>query len=329
MSSRLPLKALILAAGLGSRLRPITEHTPKPLLPFFDEPLISWALATVKHANITDIAINTHHLADQLSDFVTAQRKGIFFSEETSELLGTGGAICKLAPWVGSDHLLIYNADIIANIDLGALIDQHFSSNATATMCLLSFCPEGKNPVYLDDSRVLGIGKDAKPSPSATKHTLACAHIISPGFMRFLPEEVGFFDIIDAYKLALSNKELISATIHEGVWFDLGTPKDFWLAHQYVLQQKDPDSFLKDLKRQCGLNTASPLKFFKTNTGFNVAADLKIVPHNCHNVVHLGRARLSEDCCWQNVLLLPDSNPPDLGSLENAIVFKDHIVSTS
>ena len=107
-------KAFILGAGLGTRLRPLTNFRPKPLVPLFHEPMANYALRHCQSAGITDFAINTHHLADEWQKaYPENQFEGSnleFFHEKT--LLETGGGIRNISSFIGNEPLLIYNGDI-------------------------------------------------------------------------------------------------------------------------------------------------------------------------------------------------------------------------
>jgi NDP-sugar pyrophosphorylase family protein len=134
------LRALILAAGRGERLRPLTLTTPKPMLELGGRPLIHYPIAMLKRAGITEIAINLHHLADKIrSGLGDGSQLGvkITFAPEPV-LLGTGGPLNRLREFLGGDTFVIANSDTILDLDLAAMIQFHRSSNALATIALFS-----------------------------------------------------------------------------------------------------------------------------------------------------------------------------------------------
>lgn len=222
------VRALVLAAGLGTRLRPITDEYPKPLMPFFGPSLLDLALWRCREGGLRHLAINTHHLSEKIQRAVTIQKSwfdDLTISNEL-EILGTGGAIIPLIPWLNADHLLIYNADIVSDIDLNALVSSHLESGNEATMVLLPNNPSKKTPVWSNQERVVQIGGEAR---SATEHTFTGVHILSPQFIKRLPDK-GFWHIIDTYQEALAESAPIGCYIHHGIWNDLGNPKDYWQA---------------------------------------------------------------------------------------------------
>ena len=132
------MKAMIFAAGLGTRLKPLTDNTPKALLPIRGKPMLEHVILQLKNAGFDQIAINIHHLGDQIIDFLAANNNfgiQIYISDERDYLLDTGGGIKHAAPFLqGDEPFLIHNVDIISNIDLRALYNHHLETNPLATL---------------------------------------------------------------------------------------------------------------------------------------------------------------------------------------------------
>ncbi len=259
------VKGLVLAAGLGTRLRPITEGRPKPLMPFFGPTLLDLSLWRCREAGLRAVAVNTHHLAEKIRNSLKEQKdwfEELHISHEP-EILGTGGAIIPLKPWLKDSHLLIYNADIVSNIDLRELVDAHIKSRREATMVLLPHNKSKKTPVWVRDGRVLQIGDT---HGDASEHTFTGVHILSPQFIRRLPNK-GFWHIIDTYQEALKEGAAIGALVHHGIWNDLGNPKDYWEAlFEYFEKQTESKN---DLVGVLAVNAAmkAPMQIFLTDQG--------------------------------------------------------------
>jgi NDP-sugar pyrophosphorylase family protein len=151
------MRALVLAAGTGERLRPLTEMTPKPLLEIGGRPLIHYPLAMLKRAGITDVAINVHHLADQLKNALgDGARFGISITwAPEPKLLGTGGPLNGLKEFLGADTFVIANSDTILDLDLAQVISFHQRRGALATIVLA-------HPANLDYYSHLQIDSDAR-----------------------------------------------------------------------------------------------------------------------------------------------------------------------
>jgi len=198
-----PDQAVILAAGLGSRLRPVTVYTPKPLVPFFGRPLLDWAVGAALRAGVTRIAVNAHHLADQVADRVQllARRhpKVEFFVSRETELLGTGGAVRALADagWLDRDHFWVINSDAVFDAPLTSL------RFASAPALMVTRAPEHRHLRRLVvDAAGLLVGLDESAPESGVAFcgvTLADARlperlprgpscILRQGILPFLPE---------------------------------------------------------------------------------------------------------------------------------------------
>ena len=132
-------KAMILAAGLGSRLKPLTDHKPKALIEWEGKTLLEHSILKLKSEGFTSIIINVHHFAEMIVDFVKSKNMfgiEIDFSHEKEELLDTGGGIAKASWFFRDDPFLVYNVDIMSNIDLRAMYRDHSESGAIATMAV-------------------------------------------------------------------------------------------------------------------------------------------------------------------------------------------------
>ncbi|SME90903.1 nucleotidyltransferase family protein [Pseudobacteriovorax antillogorgiicola] len=237
------MKSLILAAGFGTRLRPLTNSRPKPLCPFFGVPFLELALSRVSK-EAKDIAVNTHYLGETIEKYLALhhQEKPLKVFHEP-EIRGTGGALFPLRSWLGDEPLLIYNADIISNIDISRVINAHRKSNSIATMVMLPHAIPLKTPVYCQDSQVLAFGD--KPPSSNGKFTFSGIHIVSSEFVSRIPETVPW-SVIDTYKKLIAEGHRVQAYFHSGFWSDLGTPQSLWESHIEVLKS-NPNKLLSEL----------------------------------------------------------------------------------
>src|SRR5215510_6608852 len=130
------MKAMILAAGLGTRMRPLTEHCPKPLLPLLLQPMLDHTLAQLQRYGVRDVIINLHHQAEQLVQWLGdgsrwAMRLCLSFEPE---ILGTAGALKRVEPWLSDAPFLVLNADVWLDVDLHALEHWHRQRQALLTM---------------------------------------------------------------------------------------------------------------------------------------------------------------------------------------------------
>ena len=228
-------KAFILGAGLGTRLRPLTNVLPKPLVPIFHEPMANYALRHCQQAGISEFAINTHHLPDS---WQTAYPSGEFhgsplhfFHEET--LLETGGGIKNIASFIGEDPLLIYNGDILTDIDISELIRQHEASGNTATLALRS---TGENcNVSISGDKVADMRNLLSDTPGT--HQFTGVYCIQPEILPLIPAgEV--VSVVPAFIELIKTGKLGAVVLDEGEWFDIGNPEAYREIHAHTRGQR-------------------------------------------------------------------------------------------
>lgn len=244
------LKGLVLAAGLGTRLRPLTDHWPKPLIPFLGTNPLKIALGLLERSQISSVAINTHYQAEKILQFLESlpldQRP--FISHEPN-ILGTGGVYNPLREWIGESDLLVINGDIIANVDISSTIKHHRSSKAIATMVVLPKVIPGENAVFFRNNRILDIGKITPVDSQAGN--FACVQILSRDFIDLLPAS-GNFDIISqGYLKALEIGAEINAIVHNGVWHDIGSIQKYAAAIFDLVQNRSACASLGIDLTQC------------------------------------------------------------------------------
>ena len=223
-------RALILAAGFGTRLGPLSDERPKPLLPVCDIPLIRYAVALLRGHGVGEIAVNLHHRGDliraELGD-------GFHYSDEPT-ILGTGGGIVKLADWLtrgGRDSFLVVNGKIVTDIDLGAVLRRHDATGAAATMVLREVPDAEKwGAVEVDDAgrvvRILGQGS-APHDDGAHACMFTGVHVLSPRLLARLPSSGESDSIRQAYIPALLAGERIEGVRHAGYWHEHSTPQRY------------------------------------------------------------------------------------------------------
>ena len=257
-------KGLILAAGYGTRLKPITDQTPKPLIPFFNKPILFYAIDKFKEYGVNNIAINTCHLAEKIELAVQNYDVDKIVNKISREhqILGTGGALIPLMDWLEGSDLIIYNGDIISSIDFNKVVKQHEKSGSTATMVLLSNHLEGTNSVFVEEKLnsitnekqhlIRGIGKEVKVFRDEkkenlklmfSKHTFGCCHVLSNEFIKKSLKKVPLsglkngnsVNIIDFYLWSIEKNEVISAYLHNDFWEDIGTPENLFRSHKKML----------------------------------------------------------------------------------------------
>lgn len=211
------MKAMLLAAGRGRRLAPLTDRTPKPLLPVHGQSLIQRILGRLKQAGIREAVINTHHLAQQIESTIgdgTTIGLPIRYSRE-SELLETGGGIKKALPLLNADVFIICNADIYTDFDF-ANTPPGLAKGDLAHLVLVP-TPASRQSGDFDCSagRIHSRGSDYVYAGIALIHRDL-----------FIGSPQGAFSLRDLLFAAVENGR-VSAQIHRGKWTDIGTPEEY------------------------------------------------------------------------------------------------------
>jgi len=242
---------MILAAGLGTRLRPLTDNRPKALVEVGGRTLLEITLARLRSFGITDVIVNAHHFAGMVREYLERNKNfgmNVALSDEEM-LLDTGGGLKKAAYFFlehsasSEEPFLLHNVDVISTIDLERILRFHNEHSALATLAV----QERKTSRYLlfqEDSELCGRRSASDSSielvrPSRNVRALAfCGiHIISPRFPSMMTEE-GAFSIITSYlRLAALGQKVMGFRADEYYWRDLGTPENVARAAEDLQQR--------------------------------------------------------------------------------------------
>jgi NDP-sugar pyrophosphorylase family protein len=229
---------MILAAGLGTRLRPLTDDRPKALVEIAGRTPLEITLTRLREFGIHDVIINAHHFADKIVEYLAAKKNFGMHVEVSREdvLLDTGGGLKKAAwffldPPNRDEPFILHNVDVISNIDFDRMIQFHNEDRALATLAV----QERKTSRYLlfdDYSQLCGrrTGKDGgtelvRPLPNPEQLAFSGIHVISPRLLNMITED-GVFSIISTYlRLAGAGEKILGFRTDEYYWRDLGTPE--------------------------------------------------------------------------------------------------------
>ena len=214
------MKAMILAAGFGTRLLPYTESTPKPLLTIKGRPLLDIIICNLQRAGFDEIIINTHHLHDKIASFVESKSYNIpVFIRYESKILDTGGAIKNVSDFWDKDPFIVINSDIVTDIDLAAVYRFHITHGHLVTLVL---CDSEFNKVSVDKDFFVTDFKSTG-SDYFKKFTFTGIQVLNPEVLDFIPERV-FFSIIDSYIMMINQGKKIKAFMPDNFfWKDMGT----------------------------------------------------------------------------------------------------------
>lgn len=242
------MKAMIFAAGLGTRLKPLTDHMPKALVPVAGRPMLEHAILKLKAAGFNELVINIHHFGEQILDFLRANQNfglTIHISDERDCLLNTGGGIRKAEPFFrGNEPFLVHNVDILSDTDLKALYEYHRQSGNDATL-LASRRKTIRYLLFDDEKRLCGwINKDTlqtKPEGFAYnpehhhEYAFSGIHVISPSLFHYMDERwTGKFSIMDFY-LQTCHEARIGGRLTDTLrLIDIGKPETLTQAEEFL-----------------------------------------------------------------------------------------------
>lgn len=256
-------KAFVLGAGLGTRLRPLTDQLPKPLIPFFNRPLIARAFDHLLGAGVHEFIVNTHHLPEcYAAAFPRNEYRGarITFRHEPV-LLETAGGIANIADLVGDGSFVVFNGDVLTDLPLATLLSAHEKSENLVTLVLRSDGPA--RHVAFDASR--GLVTDIRGklgTGDLGTYQFTGIYAVRPAFLKHLtPGKIE--SVVHPWLAAIRKGERIGGVVvDEGRWWDLGDRESYLDAHRAFLRAEDepvsldaevhPTAVLK------GLNVISP-----------------------------------------------------------------------
>ena len=231
------MEALILAAGLGSRLHPLTDHLPKALVKVQGTPLLQIAINRLQNAGVDHIVVNVHHFADLVEEFLLSQHWSarIDVSDERHQLLDTGGALKHAAHlFDGHSPVIVHNVDILSDIDLRAAASMHSLDHNLATLCASH--RRSSRMLLFRNNPLVGRADNSLPiPPDCMALAFSGVSVVSQSLFNLLPPDTSPYPIIDQY-ITLANNHRIAAFVHPSDrWLDVGKPDTLNLAQSWSL----------------------------------------------------------------------------------------------
>lgn len=235
------MRAMILAAGLGTRLIPITNNIPKALVKVGNTTLLEICIKNLKEQGISDIIINVYHFAEQIKIFLAKNNNfdvNISISDETEKLLDTGGGLKKTA-WFFDDGkpFLLHNVDVISNLNLKTLYNFHINSNAIATLAVRE--RESSRYLLFNSENILCGWKNVKTNKTISyvdvklleEFAFSGIHIIDPKIFSLMPNDQ-VFSMIDLYLEVMKNNHTYGYIDNDTFWMDVGNPANLKIAEE-------------------------------------------------------------------------------------------------
>ena len=314
------MKALILAGGFGTRLRPLSCTRPKILFPIGNRPILDWTIERLVECGIREIVLAVNYMADIIMHRYGNSKFGanIIYSKEERPL-GTAGPIKKAAPLLGEEPFLVLNGDIFTDINYKELMEAHLENGSVATIALVEVPdPSRYGVVLLEDSRIL----DFIEKPKATK---APSNLVNAGIYAFTPE---IFDYIELSKKRgvsiekevfpkLAEEGKLYGKVFKGLWMDIGKPRDYLYTNRLLLESHFANNWYgEDVKLGRDVQIVRP-----SILGDRVEVGEKSVigPYvSVGDSVHIGRGVRIE-----NSIIFEGATISDFSSIKSAIIGKN------
>jgi mannose-1-phosphate guanylyltransferase len=296
------IQAFVLAAGLGTRLRPLTDELPKPLIPIFQKPLITFALDHLIGIGVNRFVINTHRHPELLQSFF---RTGEYAGFPTTlvhepDLLETGGGIKNAENHFGTEPFLTYSGDILTDVELQPLIDEHFRRGNDVTLALRHTGLAAA--VALRDHRVVDISnRYGVPGDFDFANIAVWNPVI---FQRIPPhKKISFIPIIADW--IAQGARIGGVVMNDGKWFNIGSRKEYLDVHRMISNKHWRPAYVK--KRDWAAAVAKSARVDPTAR----VRGCSVVGSNC---------RVGADAILEDTILWPDAEIASQSQLEACIV---------
>jgi NDP-sugar pyrophosphorylase family protein len=320
------MKAMILAAGFGTRLRPLTNKVPKPMVPIMNRPILEHTIHLLRSHGIHDITVNLHHLPEIIKEhFGDGKNFGVqlHWSYEP-EILGTAGGIKKAQQFLEGESFLVINSDVVVDIDLSKVMAFHKAQGSALTLVVREGdSPEQCDPIEVDanDRIVHMVGTSSKNKPDDTTRILFTGiQVMEPEIFDRIPEDKFYGTTTDVFPGMLADGLPMFAYWHHGYWKDIGTIQSYLDVHKDLLDGKMEDGLT--IKNNSTTVKHPPVLIGKNCT---IADTAKIGPYtvlgdNCTVGDH---AVIEHSICWDNVTLSKGSHTKQ-SVFGNGVTTKDN-----
>lgn len=275
------MKAMILAAGFGTRLKPLTQAVPKPMVPVVNRPLLERTIERLRLANIQDIAVNVHHLPEQVTDYFGDGSKfgvNLHFSREET-ILGTAGGIKGAEGFLDGGPFLVINSDIIADIDLDRVLEFHRERGSCLTLVVREDdSPEKYAPIEIGpDGRIVRfIDASAKTVSGSTRRVMFTGiQVMEPDIFSRIPKGKFCGTTEDVFPRMIAEGLPVFGFLHKDYWIDMGNREQYLKVHQDALDGK-VSLKMDRFKSSEGLSVVPPVII---GEGCQIEPSARIGPH--------------------------------------------------
>lgn len=301
-----------MGAGLGTRLRPMTDRVPKPLIPIYGKPLITFALDHLKAAGVSNFVINTHHLADQFDQaFATGSYAGcpVRLVYEPV-LLETGGGIKNAEPFLGADPFIVYSGDILTDINVDALIDEHFRNGNDVTLALRETGLAAG--VALENGRVVDI---RNKHGRGGGYDFANVSVWSPEIFKKIPPATKTSFVPILLEWMAQGGKIGGLVLNERSWFNVGSRTEYLNVHRTIVEQSWKPAYLNGQDWPVRIAPDATLAPSAKLTGFHAIGAGCVLEDN---------AKVENSILWPGATLASDASVRDCIAMGSLVISGSH-----
>ena len=298
------MKAMVLAAGFGNRLRPLSSRLPKPLFPFMGRPIVEHTLSLLKSAGIDEAVINLHHLGGKVEAYLgDGSRFGtrLRYSRE-DPILGSAGGVKAAQKYLDGDAFIVINSDVVTDIDLKKLLRFHRKNKSCLTLALTPALSSGKaDPIAVDEQgRVTHFSQEL--SAQARKFIFTGVQVMGPEIFDRIPPDVFMGTTDEVFPQMVAEGLPVFGFVHDGYWADIGNRADYLATHRDCMDGKVKSIRPGAADTPAGANIRQPALI---GEGCHISANASVGPYT---VLGDGcrvedNAVVANSVCWDGAVI--------------------------
>jgi len=309
------LKAIVLAGGFGTRLRPLSCSRPKTLFPLANQPLIDYTLQNLAQGGVDTIILSVYYMAENIVRYLgpTKYDMGILYSREQRPL-GKGGGVKNAEDMLNGEPFIVLNGDIITDLDLRRLISFHEEKGGLATIALYQVKdPSRYGSVELDwEGRITRFVEKPEPGLAPSNLINAGIYVLEPEVLEYMPPGKRFDTEVEVFPVLAQERKLFGFEFH-GYWTDIGVPEEYLNANAAILGKRDKGSGKKNANVDPTATVKEPCIF---GDNVNIGTDSVIGPNvSIMDNVHIGKGVRIE-----NSIIFAGASIEDYSSVRNALI---------
>jgi len=309
------LKALVLAGGFATRLRPLSCGRPKTLFPLANQPLIDYTLQNLAQGGVDTIILSVYYMAENIVRYLgpTKYDMGILYSREQRPL-GKGGGIKNAEDMLNGEPFIVLNGDIITDLDLRRLISFHEEKGGLATIALYQVTdPSRYGSVELDwEGRITRFVEKPEPGTAPSNLINAGIYVLEPEVLKYMPSGKKFDTEVEVFPILAQERKLFGFEFH-GYWTDIGVPEEYLNANAAILGKMSGGYGNENANVDPTATVKKPCIF---GDNVNIGADSVIGP----NVSMMDNVHIGKGVRIENSIIFAGASIEDYSSVRNAII---------